>query len=144
MALDAGKVIVGIPPLGATTASVSLTAAADIGLASIGEPMDLAFVDAEIVTAPTVTAAIVTIFRRITTGSDTGVVTVGTMTIPVGTAIGTTVRRTFNSRFNRGDQLRVAVTTTATAGAALLQCHFYPAGDSMSTFTGSELLVVTS
>src|SRR5262245_33810651 len=105
MAMDAGAVIVGAPPLGATTASVSLTAAADVGLAGITMPMGLAMVDIEIVTAPTVTATVVTIFRRITTGSDTGVVTVGTLTVPVGTAIGTTVRRYFGaSRFNRGDQ----------------------------------------
>jgi hypothetical protein len=106
--------------------------------------MDLASVDVKIVTAPTVTAAVLTVFRRITPGSDTGVVTVGTMTIPVSTPIGTTVRRTFNHRFNRGDQLRLAITTTATAGAALIACKFYPAGDSISSTVGDELLVVTA
>jgi hypothetical protein len=129
MGLDAGTIYFMIPPEGATATGVSLASAADVGwIPVVPERLDIAEVGVLVTTAPTVTAPVLTLFRRPTPGSGTGEVSLGTITLPVATAIGKRVKKGFNARLNPGDQLRIAVTTAATAGAGLIYVKAYPGG----------------
>ncbi len=76
---------------------------------------------AVITTAPTVTAPVINVKRRPTPGSSSGEVSIGTLTLPVATAIGKSVyKEGFAVRINPGEECVFDCTTAATAGAATL------------------------
>ena len=63
---------------------------------------------------------VVTFFRRITYGSNTGRVTLGTVRLIDATALGRILYRDINDTFaNVGDQIVAAITTAATGGGAI-------------------------
>lgn len=130
MALDAGTNYFSFPPE-ATAAPVplSLATVGDIGyLPCVVDRMDLVELACLIVTAPTVTAPVITFYRRPTVGTSTGEVVIGTLTAPVGTAIGKRVKKNIRFRVIPGDEVRIAVTTAATAGAGIVTLKAYSAG----------------
>ena len=67
-----------------------------------------------------VTEGVVTFFRRITYGSNTGRVTLGTVRLIDGTALGRILYRDIADTFaNVGDQIVAAITTQAAGGGAI-------------------------
>jgi hypothetical protein len=72
--------------------------------------------------------AIVELRKRITPGSDTGAVAVGTITLPLtGTAIGQVYyKRGFNVSIQPGDELIMVVTDVATAGTVFGKVELDP------------------
>lgn len=113
-----------VPSKSASVAPGSLTSAADIAeYVCIGSPVEIVRIAAAIVTSPTVTATVITVYRRSGPNVTAGQVTLGTITLPVATAIGNVVYKDLNQqRLAVGECLAFAVTTTSSAGTAV--CGF--------------------
>lgn len=104
----------------------SLTSAADISSVAIMEPLQVRRLMIYVTTAPTVTAAVVTFYKRTAVGVTAGQVSIGTITIPVATAAGSVMYKNVDSvALVQGQCLAAAVTTTATAGAGLVGIGAY-------------------
>lgn len=71
------------------------------------------------------TAPVVTFAKRVTLGSDTGAVTIGTLTIPDGTAAGSVLFKEVDVALAAGDSIRVGNTTQAVDGAAAAGAGYY-------------------
>jgi len=98
--------------------SMSFTSAATILTYSIERSSDVYSLRAVVYTAPTVTATVLTYTYQPTPGSSTGAVVLGTITIPVATAIGKVVYKDIKPvSLPEGGEIIVAVSTTSTAGA---------------------------
>ncbi len=104
----------------------SLTSAADISSIAIMEGMQVRRLMIYVTLAPTVTAAVVTFYKRSAVGVTSGQVAIGTITVPVGTAAGSVVYKNLDSvAFPQGSCLAAAVTTTATAGTGIVGIGAY-------------------
>jgi hypothetical protein len=108
-------------------AAVLTQAPADKGALTCLGPVTALRINALVTVAPTATAAVVALDRRITYGSDTGRVEIGRLTIPIGTAIGKVVWKELDpTDFDIGDQMVLELITASTAGAAILGVEFVP------------------
>jgi hypothetical protein len=95
------------------------------------QPIMVDVIYAVIVTAPTVTASTAVFKYRPTIGSATGEVTIGTLTFPVATAIGTMVFKTVdNVKCPATGEIVVSITVASTAGAAAFGFMAAPNWDS--------------
>lgn len=103
-----------------TAATGSLASVASIATYRPGYmPFILRAVALVITTQPTTTAPEVTVWRRITVGSDTGRVSLGVIRAPLASVPGNVVYRDgFNQLFLPGEELQLAVTVAGAAGAA--------------------------
>jgi hypothetical protein len=108
--------------LGAIGAVESLTSAANIAKFLCPEQMDVLQVSFKVTTAPTVTAAVISVYNRTSPGVTSGQVLLTTITIPVATAIGTLVYKPIEASCQEGSTVEFDVTTTATAGAGYGYC----------------------
>ena len=109
---------------------LSANSAPDVTLATTGikhrvvpgiRPMIVRSASVTVNTAITVTAVVLNIKRRPTPGSATGEVSIGTLTIPVSTAIGKSVyKKGFAVKVSPGEEVVFDCTTAATAGAGTL------------------------
>jgi hypothetical protein len=93
------------------------TSAADIVNQLVTRQSDVLSLNAVVGTSPTVTATVITYYYRPIYGSDTGIVTLGTVTIPVGATIGKVYKKNIAPySVKEGGEIRIAVSTTSTAG----------------------------
>lgn len=99
--------------------SMSLASVATIATFEVLNQSDVFSLNALILTAPTVTATVLTFINNPTPGSSVGAITLGTLTIPVGSAIGKVVRHNIKPiSVLLGSEIVINVTTASTAGAA--------------------------
>jgi hypothetical protein len=111
----------------ASMATIPLQTVADKAVFTILHPMTVMRIAALVTLAPTVTAGVVSLDRRVLAGSDTGRVELGQMTIPVGTAAGKVVYKDIDPvDLDMGDQLVFELLTASTAGAAILTAVMIP------------------
>jgi len=102
-----------------STVDLSAVAVADVSHICV-DGCEVSRIQVLVTVAPTVTAPVVTFRKRPTVGSATGQSSLGTITIPVGTAIGTVVYKDISpSQFQPGDELLPDVTTAATVGSGI-------------------------
>ena len=128
-----------VPSKSASVAPGSLTAAADIAEYVALGPVELVRLAASIVVAPTVTATVITVYRRSGPNVTAGQATIATLTLPVGTAIGSVVYKDINQfRLAAGEALAFAVTTTSTAGSAV--CGFIAQDDPEYRLNESKMI----
>lgn len=123
-------------------ASQSFTSAATIHTFSVERSSDVYSLRAVVYTAPTVTAAVLTYTYQPTPGSSSGAVVLGTVTIPIATAIGKVVYKDIKPvSVPEGGELIVAVSTTATAGAGQ---GYYVFGEDPESNQNSPNLIVSA
>jgi hypothetical protein len=111
----------------ALQATIPTQTLADKGTLTCLGPITVLRLNALVTTAPTSTAAVIALDRRVTYASDTGRVEVGRITIPIGTAIGKVVWKELDpTDIDIGDQLVWELVTASTAGAAILSVEWVP------------------
>lgn len=124
------------PAVAATLAATGITARFFPGLT----PVIVRGIYAIVTVAPTVTAPVINVKRRPTPGSATGEVSIGTLTIPVATAIGKCVYKVgFDTKIYPGEELVFDVTTAGTAGSATLGAQIDPAWEVPANNTNGVL-----
>lgn len=103
------------------TSSADLSATGVLGVTYIiTRGCEVARLQVLVVVAPTVTAPVITFRKRPTVASSVGQSSLGTITIPVGTAIGTVVYKDISPvNMQPGDEIAPDVTTAATAGTGI-------------------------
>lgn len=124
----------------------AITAAANVGAAQhFAVKTILRRVTATVTVALTTAAAVLTIYRRVTPDSDTGRVAIGTLTIPVSSAIGTVwVLESINDTDRKiaiGEEIIVASDGGPGAGSANIDLLVEPSWD---TAENEGATVVTS
>jgi hypothetical protein len=124
-------------------ATHSFTSAATVATFSVERSSDVYALSAVVYTAPTVTATVLTFVYQPTPGSATGAVTLGTLTIPVGGAIGNVYKRNIKPySIPEGGELLINVTTTSTAGAG--QAYYIFGEDPASDMENAKIVIVNS
>lgn len=109
-----------------SAAPSSLTAVADISSVAIMEGMQIRRLMFYVTTAPTVTAPVITFYKRTAVGVTAGQVAIGTITVPVGTPAGTMLYKGLDSvHLDPSQCLAAAVTVAASAGAGLVGLGAY-------------------
>lgn len=100
---------------------LSLTSTGDIQSIAVMEGMQVRRLMFYVTTAITVTATVINFYKRVKVGDTSGQVSIGTLTIPVGTAAGSVVYKDIDSAaFVQGTALAANVTTASTAGAGFV------------------------
>jgi hypothetical protein len=129
-----------VPSKSVTVAPGSLTSApADIAEYVAVGPVEIVRVAASIVTSPTVTATVITVYRRSGPNVTAGQSVIATLTLPVGTAIGSVVYKDINqARIAAGEVLAFNVTTASTAGTAI--CGFIAQDDPEYRLNESKMI----
>lgn len=108
-----------VPGSAAMVAPSSLGSVAVIGEILIGTRIKINMLKF-IVTTVTVGAATVRFSNRITPGSDTGAIVLGTLTIPAATPVGKVLYKAITPAvMSVGDSLKCEVTANATSGAGM-------------------------
>lgn len=135
-----------------TQTSVTLATAASIAsAANVGAAVPFAVrtlirrVVVTITTDTTVASSVITLYRRITAGSDTGRVAIGTVTVPVASAGNAYVLQVINDsdrKIGLGEEIIAASDGGATAGAANITALVEPSWE--SALTDTDATVVTS
>ena len=116
-----------VVPDAALNATIPTQAPADKGALTCLGPVTALRLNALVTLAPTATAAVIAVDRRVTYGSDTGRVEVGRLTIPIGTAVGKVVWKELDpTDFDIGDQMMIELITASTAGSAIVSVEFVP------------------
>lgn len=111
----------------ALLATIATQTPADKGTSHVLGPATVLRITALVTLAPTATAAVVALDRRVTAGSDTGRVELGRITIPVGTAAGKVVYKDIEPvDVDMGDQLVLELVTASTAGSAVFSYNYIP------------------
>jgi len=111
----------------ASLATVPLQTPADKTVFHILHPMTVHRIVALVTLAPTAVDGVVALDRRVLTGSDTGRVEIGRMTIPIGTPAGKVVYKDIDAvDLDMGDSLVFELITASTAGAAVLSAIMIP------------------
>lgn len=119
-----------------------LTSAADISSIAIMEAIQVRRLMLYVTTAPTVTASVVTFYKRSAVGVTGGQVAIGTLTIPVGTAAGSVVYKNIDSvNFSQGSCLAAVVSTASTAGAGLVGVGAYQNAEDPQNVAACKLSV---
>lgn len=108
--------------LGTLGSAQSLTSAANIAKFLCPEKMDVLQIGFVVTTAITVTATVISVYSRTSPGVTAGQVLLGTLTIPISTAIGTVVYKSLEAACSEGSTVEFDVTTTSTAGAGYAYC----------------------
>lgn len=111
-------------PTSAPSTAGSLTGTGDILVYNFGEQVVVTRLMVLVSTAIVSTGSVVvTVYQRPTYGSTVGQVTVGTLTIPAGTAAGTIVYKDVESvKVPQGSQLAFNCSTAAAGGGAAGAC----------------------
>lgn len=113
-----------------STMDLSSVAIADVSHICV-DGCEVSRIQVLVVVAPTVTAPVVTFRKRPTVASSVGQSSLGTITIPVGTAIGTVVYKNISPvQFQPGDELLPDVTTGCTVGSGIASFVAHERNDS--------------
>lgn len=110
--------LIGVPgtPLSFTTASPTIVGGTTCPVGP--DPVHVHEIAVTISTSPTVTAAVADLLWRPNTASATDQINLGTITLPVGAAIGSVVKKKIApTKVGPGGYFVLNVTTAATAGA---------------------------
>lgn len=108
-------------------ATIASQTPADKATIQVLHPMTVHRIAALVTVAPTVTDAIWALDRRVLTGSDTGRVELGRITIPVGTAVGKVVYKEIGQAdLDMGDSLIFELIQASTAGSMVLTAISIP------------------
>lgn len=108
---------IGVPGTPASFTGVAVVGGSSCPVGS--RPIDVREIGLQVAVAPTVTATIAQIVWRPDPGSATGQVVLGTITVPIGTPIGTVVRKRVQPgvKFGPGGYFVINVTQASTAGS---------------------------
>lgn len=127
----------------APKSSMSFASVAAIATFSMQRSTDVYALNAVVFTSPTTTATVLTYAYNPTPGSTTGQVVLGTVTIPVGAAIGKVYKRNIKPvSIPEGGELVINVTTASAAGAG--QAYVVYGEDPESDLASPNVVVVTA
>lgn len=124
------------PPNGATPAATFVTQVTAVKMRHfVGyQPLNVRALWATVVVTPTVTAVILNYKFRPTPGSATGEVSLGTLTLPVGAAIGNQYYKKIQEfKALPGGEIVVDMTQASTAGEACAGIFGEPAWDNVQS-----------
>jgi hypothetical protein len=123
----------------ALSAPVALQTLADKGIYTATSSITVLRIGLLATTATTGVVAVVDFDKRVTYGSDTGRVSkgVGSISVPIGTAINSGVYKEVNVDMKPGEQAVVKLGTASTAGGGILIFEYIPRSGDTSNMVKS-------